>query len=82
MNGSKHACVRNLRVITKYNSVNLPELATHVPPDRAEYGLPVVSELMYAGIVGADMGFGKLPHPIAGGINGRCDHTLGPGTGT
>lgn len=53
-----------------------------MPLDRVEYGLPVVSELMYTGIVGADMGFGKLPHPIAGGINGRCDHALGPGTGT
>ncbi|GAA5202962.1 hypothetical protein GCM10023322_84460 [Rugosimonospora acidiphila] len=37
---------------------------------------PVVNELVNAGIIGADMGFGELPNPVGGGINCGCDHTL------
>lgn len=43
--------------------------------------LPVVDELVNAGVIGADVGFGKLPYPAGGGIDGGCDDALRTGSG-
>lgn len=38
--------------------------------------LPMVDKLVHPGIVGADMGLGKLPKPIGSGVDRRCEHPL------
>lgn len=43
--------------------------------------LPVVDELVNAGVIGAHVGFSKLPDPAGGGIDGWCDNPLRTGSG-
>ena len=38
--------------------------------------LPLFIELVHPGIVGADMGPGKLPKPIGSGVDGWLEHAL------
>lgn len=41
----------------------------------------MVDELVDAGVVGADVGFGELPLPIGGGFGGRGEDALGMRSG-
>ena len=41
--------------------------------------LPLFIELVHPGIVGADMGPGKLPKPIGSGVDGWLEHALWSG---
>ena len=51
----------------------------HATTKRVGLCLPVVNELVDARVIGADVGFGELPHPTRGGIGWRCDHALWAG---
>lgn len=37
----------------------------------------MIDELVDTGVVGADVGFGELPEPGGGGVDGRSENTLG-----
>lgn len=43
----------------------------------AEY-IPMVDKLMDSSIIRANMGFGQLPRPIAGGVDWWCDYPIWP----